>query len=389
VSSGADEPPLDALSNLIADAVARRAYGAGITPWELPAVVACRNAIADALRQLPIVAMRAGRPRPDQPTIYAQPDPDEPRGRTLERIAFQLTGPGYCWLWVTIPPPAGGFAGAARLLDAEQAHVVESDPFGRPTKITDLAGVEHRPGDTIIRIGNHQRTATELGTSPIGQCWRAVQFLCALYDMAGSFGSGISVGRDGRRAPAIEGASRRIETTPTRRVGAPARPAVIDNGATLESVGSSAVESQLVESIAVANAEIARAYGSRQPRQHRVGRIPHLRDDRRRKARVDRRRIGRIPVRGSRKRFSALGPHGTDARLATEEWARGDPGARAAFYASALAGAAWMTTDEVRDREHLDPIGADVLAGASAPPAPSSTPPSSSEPSSPEPSSTS
>jgi len=359
----------------VADAVARRADGRTITPWELPSVVACRNAIADALRQLPIVAMRNGRPRPDQPTCYAQPDPDEPRGRTLERIAFQLTGPGHCWLWVTIPPPAGGFPGAIRLLDAEQATVVETDTYGRPTLIRDLAGLYHEPGSSIIRVGNAQRTAAELGTSPLAQCWRAIEDLCALFEMAGSFWQAgfpsVAMVVEHRLTKA------QADELKARLLGAWARrhePAVIDNGATLESVGSSAVESQLVESIDTANAEVARAFGVPASVVNIAsgGSLTYSTTEGEKRAWI----AGGLSGYLSRieEAFSALGPHGTDARLDTSEWARGDPESRARFYTAALGGLPWMTPDEVRDREHLDPEPSLASAPAAVPPTPAPMP---------------
>jgi hypothetical protein len=354
---GATAGPVDPLTQLVNDAVSKRLYGQEITPWELPAVVACRNAYASALRQLPISAMRGDRERPDQPTVYTQPDPDEPRGRTLERIAYQLTGPGYCWLWPTIPAPAGGFVGAVRLLDAEQAYVTESDAYGRPTKVVDMAGIEHVPGQTIFRIGNAQRNASELGTSPIGQCWRAVEFLCALYGMAGSFWEAgfpsIAMMVEHR----LTGAQ--ADELKSRLLGAWSRrhePAVIDNGATLAPVGSSATESQLVESIEIANAEIARAFGVPASIVNIAsgGSLTYSTTEGEKRAWI----AGELGGYLSRveEAFSMLGPHGTDARLKTEEWLRGDPLTRAQVWTTALAGAPFMTVDEVRNHEHLDPM---------------------------------
>lgn len=389
-SSSSSEPPLDALSTLIADAVARRADGRGITPWELPAVVACRNAIADALRQLPIVAMRGGRPRPDQPAVYRQPDPDEPRGRTLERIAYQLTGDGYCWLLITTPAtdplelapttrPLGGFAGAVRVLDANQAYVTERDAFGRPVTVADIAGTEHRRGESIILVANAVRSSSELGASPIGQCWRAVDYLCALYDMAGSFWEAgfpsLAMVVEHRLSKA------QADELKARLAGAWARrhePAVIDNGASLESVGSSAVESQLVESIAVANAEIARAFGV-PPSLVNIasgGSLTYATTEGEKRAWI----AGSLGGYLTRieEAFSMLGPTGTDARLQTKDWARGDPMLRANYYAAGIRDG-WFTPAEARDDEHLEP-SADVPSSPT--PSSSSAGPGSAAPSS-------
>ena len=378
----ADDPPsepLDPLSRMIADAVARRIDGAPMTPWELPIVVACRNAIADAIRQLPIIAVRNRRPRPDQPSVYSRPDPDEPRGRTLERIAYQLTGPGYCWLTVAGPWPAGGFPLAVRLLDADQAQATETDVYQRVTAVTDVAGIHYTPGADIFRVSNAVTHAGDLGTSPLNQCATAVEFLCALYSMAGSFWEAgfpsVAMMVDHRltKKQADDLKSQLLATWSRRH-----EPAVIDNGATLESVGSSAVESQLVESMTMANAEIARAYGvpASVVSIESGGSLTYATTEGEKRAWV----AGGLGGYLSRieEAFSALGPWGTEARLETDEWARGDNEARARFYASALGGAPWMLPDEVRDLEHLDPMPAaalppadpaDTAAGAGATPA--------------------
>jgi hypothetical protein len=366
-TDGAPFEPVGPLEQLIADAIAHRVNGAPITPEELPTVVACRNAYADALRQLPIVAMRGRRPRPDQPSVYLQPDPDEPRGRTLERIAYQLTGPGYCWLMITIPAPLGGFAGAVRLLDAAQAHVAEQDAFGRPTLVTDLTGTQHVPGQSIVRITAAMVAAGDLGRSPLQQCTAAMDALCNLYAMCSSFWEAgfPSI------ALAVEHRLTRAQATELKEnvIGAWSRrhePAVIDNGATLQPVGSNAVEAQLVESIKVADQSIARAYGipASIVNIESGGSLTYSTTEGEKRAWIAL-GLGSLLSRVE-EAFSVLGPHGTEARLDTDEWLRADNEARARFYTAATAGQPWMLPDEVRDREGLEPLGGSAPAPAPA-----------------------
>lgn len=363
-----------ALDVLIADAIARRAYGTPMTPWELPAVVACRDAIADAIRQLPIVAMRSRRPRPDQPTVYRRPDPDEPRGRTLERIAYQLTGPGYCWLWI-VARDAAGQPLVVRLLDADQAAPSITDAYGRTLEVTTLTGDHLTLGRDVVRVANKTRAAGDLGLSPIGQCWRAVEYLCALYDMAGSFWEAgfpsLAVTVEQRLSAAQSEALKQQVLSAWARKH---EPAVIDAGGRLESVGSSAVESQLVESIGTANQEIARAHGCPPSiiNAESGGSLTYT------TAADEKRGWLQLGLGGYLNRieeaFSDLAAYGTEARLDTDEWLRADPQARAELYATATGGAAWLTVDEVRDREGLEPLDASSSTPATPTAATAATP---------------
>ena len=352
------ETPLDPLTRMVSDAVERRLTGNVMTPYELPVVVACRSMIAGTTAQLPIVAMVNRRPKPQQPAIYAKPDPFEPRGRTLERLTWNMTGPGYAWLVESGPRLANGYPSAVRVLDAVQAQVTAWDVYGRMLEVVDVAGITHTPGVSIWWVPASVAKAGQPGQSPLQQCWRAVEYLCSLWDMMGSFFEA------GFPSVAVT-VPQRLTTTQARElkdrvISGWARkhePTVIDMDGDLKPMGSNAVEAQLVESIRTANAEIARTYGippvmanvesansltytsTPQEFQHwqAVGLGNYL---------------WRIEAA-----FTDLAPYGTTARLDSSELTRSDFNARVQAYAPALGGQAWLEVDEVRDREGYDPIG--------------------------------
>jgi len=132
-------------------------------------------------------------------------------------------------------------------------------------------------------------------------------------------------------------------------------PGVIDMDGDIGAIGSSAVEAQLVESIAAGNAEIARAF--RMP--------PSL---------INVASGGSLTystVEGEFRKWLATGlgpylnriesafddmtPRGQRTRFDTTELLRADLQARVTAYATTLA-AGWMTVDEIRDLEGLDPL---------------------------------
>jgi len=367
-AAAADAPadPTDPLTALLADAIARRSSGIGLTPYELPVVVACRQMIAGTLAQLPMMAMVNRRPKPQQPSLFKRPDPFEPRGRTFERIAWNLTGPGWCWLVESAPRYADGTPSAIRVLDADQASVSGWDTYGRMTEITDVAGVRHTPGDTAHWLPAAVPQAWTTGESPLSQCRPAVDYLCALYDMAGSFYEAgfpsVAVTVPQRLTTKQAGDLKaRVLASWARRH----EPAIVDMGADLKAIGSNAVEADLVASIRVANAEIARVYGI-PPVMANVEAANSLHYTSTALEFEHWQAVGlgnylwRIEAA-----FSDLAPYGTTARLDTSELTRADFGARVQAYALALGQQPWLLADEVRDREGLDPM-ADVAADAEA-----------------------
>jgi HK97 family phage portal protein len=343
------------LLEIITDAQNRRAGVCGISPWELPTVVACRRLIADTVAQLPLTAMRNGVPRPDQPTLYLRPNPAEPYWLTMHRTVNNLTGRGHVWI-VPTAWDAADWPLAARVVDADHATATFT-ANGRELAEIWIDGQRLEPGPGgAVWVPYDVPAAGSLGVSPIAGCWRAAEYLAALYDMAGSFWEAgfpsvaiqiaQRLGPDDApklKAQVIQAWSRRHE------------PAVMDNGAQIVPVGSSPVEAELVASIDTANKEIARAFGvmpslvnvpggdsltystteGEYSKWKSVGLGPYL-----------------MRIEGG---YTDLTVYGTTARFDTAELTRTDAAARAAYYTAALAGG-WLTVNEVRRMEGAGPL---------------------------------
>ena len=358
----------NALERLISAAVASRDTSASLTPFELPIVVACRDLIANTVGQLPLIAYKGNTPRPDQPSIVIRPDPFEPRWLTMHRLVNNLTGWGHVWL---IPSAhyANDYPAAVRVVDASRA-MGEMDSSGRLVAVYH-DGQKLEPGTGAIWVPWRVTQAGSLGSAPLNECSRAVDYLAALYDMAGSFWEA------GFPSIAVL-VKQSLNATQTRELkdqvlSAWARkhePAVIDRDGQLASIGSSAVESQLVESIAVANTEIARAFGV-MPSLVNVAAGDSLtyattEAEFSKWLKVG---LGQYLTR-IEAAFGDLTPYGTEVRFDTSELLRTDLEARWNAYAVGIAGG-WILPSEVREREGFPPLppvaGAVLPDGAGAP----------------------
>jgi phage portal protein BeeE len=337
------------LLELIGEAANTRYNGGDLSPWELPIVVACRRVLADTVAQLPIVAMTDGRPRPVQPPIVVRPDPLEPAWLTKSRLIDNLTRFGHVWIRPTAWA-ADGWPNVAQVVDASRGGAT-FDADGRIVEIS-IAGEQLEVGagrDQALWIPYAVPWAGSVGVSPINDCWRAVEFLAALYEMAGTFWEAgfpsvaLHIARrldpdDAKllKKQLLESFSRRHE------------PAVIDNGATLEPVGTNAVESQLVESMQWANAEIARGFGV-VPSLVNVAAGDSLTYSTTEGEFTKWRAIGLGPylvrVEGG---FTDLMWHGTVAAIDTADLIRPDLATQGQYFNLALGGQPWMTVDEAR-----------------------------------------
>ena len=348
--------PLTALERLIADAVAVRASGEPLNPWTLPIVVACRDLLADTVAQLPMVAYRGRVPRPDQPAIVVRPDPSEPRWLSIHRLVNNLTGWGYVWL-VPVANYADDWPAAVQVVDADRASP-RFDPAGRMTSVW-YDGRELTPGpDGIIWVPWRVTRAGTPGESPIHGCWRAIEHYAALFDMAGSFWE---AGFPSVAVMVKQGLNPvQIAELKTQVLGAWARkhePAVIDRDGRLEPVGSSAVESQLVESMAVADAQVARAFGVA-PSLVNVAAGDSLTYS---TTEAEFSRWLKLGLGAYLMRieagFTDLVPYGTNVRFDTAELLRTDWVGRMTGYAQGIA-AGIFSAAEVRDREGMPTAGA-------------------------------
>ena len=343
---------------LIAEAQQRRLSGEGMQPGELPIVVACRRLYADTILQLPLVAMRNRQPIADQPAIVRRPDPFEPRWLTMQRVADNLTGAGRVWLLPTAFD-ATGWPNAIRVHDAAQGAPMFDATTGELVEVS-INGVRYRSGpEGVVWLPYDVPARGHAGQGPLARCWRAVEYLCALFDMAGSFWEAgfpsLALNVLQRLSPDdTKKLKEQLLSSWSRRH----EPAVLDNGAQLTAIGSSAVESQLVESIAAANAEVARAFGV-MPSLVNVAGGDSLTYATTEGEFTKWKAIGLGPyltrIEGA---WTDLTPYGQITRFDTAELTRADLATRVAAYATALGGQPWILVDEVRDREGLRPLPA-------------------------------
>lgn len=359
-------PPANELERIIGDAIAMRARAAALSPWQLPIVAACRRLIADTVAQLPLIDTKDRQPWHTQPPIVTRPDPSEPRWQTLWRVVDNLTGHGYVWLLPTAWD-AAGWPSALRVVDA---------PAGQPTwdehgYLADVAvdGRRLTPGpDGIIWLPYEVAARGSAGQPPMARCWQVAENLAALFQMAGSYweagAPSYSVSVNARLSPDD---AKRLKSQLLTAWARSHEPAVLDNGATLSPVGSSAVEAQLVDSISMANAEIARTFGV-MPSLVNVAAGDSLTysttESEARKWLAYGLGSYLSRIEGA---WSDLLPYGHQARFDSDELTRTDFSQRANAYNTAIEGG-WMTPDEVRAREGLPPRPAGQLAGVAADP---------------------
>jgi HK97 family phage portal protein len=339
----------------IAAVIAQRAGAVALDPYALPVVVACRGLLADTLGQLPLITLRGRRPLPRQPTLTLRPNPGEFRWLTMHRLVNNLTRWGYTFLRVTDWTAAGNPA-AVRVLDPSSAAPVW-DPVTGALDTVWVDGEELTPGLEVIWIPYRVERAGSLGEAPLDACAEPLRLFAELFSMAGSFWEtgypSLIVEVAQRLAP---GQAQAIKEQLITSMGGRHEPGVIDQDGKVSAIGSSAVEAQLVESIAVANAEIARAF-LMPPSLVNVASGDSLTYS---------------TVEGEMRRWLATGlgaycnrieaafddltPQGQRTRFDTTELLRADLQSRVDAYATALGGAPWLTVDEVRDLEGLDPM---------------------------------
>ena len=190
-ADGSPPPPRIArgeaqILELIAEAQIRRYSGDDLTPLELPIVDACRRLYADTILQLPMVTLRNRQPIPSQPPIVTHPDPSEPRWLTMQRIVDNLTDAGRVWL-VPSAWDAAGWPVALRVYDAGQGAPLFDAVTGDLEAVT-ISGRRLPSGpDGVIWLPYIVPHRGHGGAGPLTACWRSVEYLCALYEMAGSF----------------------------------------------------------------------------------------------------------------------------------------------------------------------------------------------------------
>jgi HK97 family phage portal protein len=353
---GAGPAPANPVEAAIAAVLAQRARGyENLDPYALPVVVACRGLLADTLGQLPLITLRGRRPLPRQPTLTLRPNPGEYRWLTFHRMTNNLTRWGYTFLRVTDWTAAGNPA-AVRVLDPSSASPVW-DPVSGGLDTVWHNGEELTPGLDVMWVPYRVERAGSLGEAPLDACAEPLRLFGELFSMAGSYWEtgfpSLIVEVAQRLAP---GQAQAIKQQIIESMAGRHEPAVVDQDGKVSSIGSSAVEAQLVESIAVANAEIARAF-LMPPSLVNVASGDSLTYS---TVEGEMRRWLATGLGAYLNRFEAafddLTPQGQRTRFDTTELLRADLAGRVEAYSTALAGEAWLTVDEVRDLEGLDPL---------------------------------
>ena len=250
-----------------------------------------------------------------------------------------------------------------RVVDASAA-TGTFDASGRLTEVWH-DGRRLEPGTGAIWVPWRVTAAGTLGSSPMNDCWRAAQYLAALYDMAGSFWEA------GFPSIAVL-VKQALNPTQSRELkqqvmGSWAKrhePAVIDRDGTLAPIGTNALEAQLVESVGWANAEVARAFGV-MPSLVNVPSNDSLTysTTEGELARWLKLGLGAYLCR-IEAGFTDLVPYGTEVRFDTAELLRTDLEARFTAYA---LGIQWgfLDPNEVRGHEGYAPLGAGPPSAAS------------------------
>jgi hypothetical protein len=358
-----DEAPSRAALAILEAITTRRGDGLELDPYELPIVCACRRLIASTVAQLPFLAYRDGVPRPDQPAVVVRPDPFEPAWLTKTRLANNLTRNGYVWLR-PVAWGAGDEVTAVSVINAPDA-TATFDPTA-PNRILEMWSYGERlePFDTFDRRRDSlmwvpfdvPERPNSLGAAPLAGCWRAAEYLAALYQMAGSFWEAgfpsLAVLLEQALTPA-----QRLELK-DQLYGAWSRrhePAIVDRGGRLEPVGSNAVDAQLVESVEWANTEVARAFGVMPSLVNvRAGDSLTYATTEAEFLKWLKVGLGQIltPLEAA---FSDLTVRGTQVRADTAALLRSDQAARAAWYQLGLT-YGWLTLDEVRAAEGARPL---------------------------------
>jgi HK97 family phage portal protein len=360
----ASEPPAaSALEVAIGDVLAARGSAGILDPFELPPVVAARRLIADTVAQIPIVGMVDGQPAEWQPRILASPDPAEPRWLTIARLMNDLTRHGRGALEVTVRD-GNGLAYAVRVLDHSNLEL-QFDRYGRLTSAMVLdSRRELALGDVVLIPYNGERAADGgFGTSPVQDARRTFEGYAALYQMAASYWEA------GYPSMAVT-TKQRLSDTQAERIKARIvaswsrrhEPAVIDADGELVPLGASAGEAQLVESLSVVVAEVARVFAMpasliNAPAGSSLTYATTESEFRRWLATGLQPMLMRLEDA-----FTQLLPRAYTARADASELTRSDVATRADAYATILAGQAWMTPAEVRQLEGLPADPADSAA---------------------------
>lgn len=151
--------------------------------WALPTVVAGRTLTADTVATMPMVAVSGGSRIRPTPTLLRRPDPREPYRVTLEKIVNQLTRHGVCWFRI-YDTGADGWPLAIRVIDRARVAWQLSSTSDEVTAVW-VDGVE--TDLRTIRYIAFRSDPGPTGTSPLADCFEALDDLVAAYRLASHY----------------------------------------------------------------------------------------------------------------------------------------------------------------------------------------------------------
>jgi HK97 family phage portal protein len=267
-----------------------------------------------------------------------------------------LTGAGHAFLLVTAWDAADRPM-AVKVLDPSQVTAV-TDPVAGVTSVT-WDGRRFIVGRDVIHIPNVVDGADQMGQSPLQLCGQVLAQASTIYGYRGSYYDEGGVPSVKIKVPhrlTTEQANAERDAYIAARWGRRV-PAVVSGGTDIEPFYSTAQDAQLSEAIDSVAVDIARIYRV-MPSLVNVttaGSLTYA-------TTADHFRAWLITGLQSylmrlEAAFSDLLPRGQTARFDTSELTRTDVSGRWAAYATALAGAPWLTVDEVRGMEGRVALG--------------------------------
>lgn len=259
-----DEP--HAAITAAVDAISQRRAGAPpVLLEELPVVVGLANLHATTIAALRLEAVDgAGVARVTQPPIVTRPDPGEPAGDTMHKIAQSLWWRGNAWALVSWEPGARpedgvGSAVALRVVNPSTVTLVPDPADSLAVLAWEIDGYRYDPLDVLhVKINDDPRRGP-MGRAPLEQARGALDWYGWAVWHLGSYyaqgGNPSSILKSTRRLTASRAADTVAEWTAARQAR---RPATMGPDWSLE-VPQAADMGGTVEALAEACAEVCRA----------------------------------------------------------------------------------------------------------------------------------
>lgn len=228
----------------------------------IPAVARARQLIVSLLAELEPVAWRNGYPLPEQPRVLVRPAPEITRQEWLAQIGRELFDSGNCVLWQPISGrDAGGRPEQSVVLPWDDVTCRWADD-SRLSRTYSWAGRDLLPGRDVVHIAIGRAAGELAGVSPLRSIEGALARILAAELYAGDwFDTGavpsVTLKYDG---VLNDGEADRVKAKWIAN-HADHSPAVLPKGWDLKETGSSAADSQLLETRRWGVSEVARGLG--------------------------------------------------------------------------------------------------------------------------------